>query len=432
MRFLYNNNNIAISIEKAESERNPQLRRWRFAQHIKLIFNGIVYRSKHRRRSCGFPLPRKKFSLLSIVIIILTFSACHQLEAAVVPQETLLAQAVQDGVIISPDAVVATDMAFETFEAVHTRLSRTINTPMNLYFPLTADLTFERSGGRLSVRDVGFMQFVQEGDVLMSITFDVDALRIEEQQLALRMQEADRRHNSERTRRRSDIESFRNQLSPHMNEFEIEIHALRLEVMEADYRNAIREFNILRREQNRQMTEIREMIAGEDLLAPFDGVVSWASSVRIGTVIEPWMQMVTIYDHHAFQLQTRGSPDMLRFGDIVEVTDSNGTRRRTTVVSDPLTTGPTGGYHEDFILQPVDDIDASHFMQGSLNAHPIVFDVEGIIIPTRAIHTEEQRRFVFIYEDGIIRKRYIQQGQFYGGMTQILDGIEEGQLVVIH
>jgi len=369
---------------------------------------------------------------LFVLYLLLFLTACHSVEAAVA-DDAGVAQAVREGLIISPVVLEDTRMAFTTREAREGRLHRQMNVPVQLHFPNTVDLSFERSGGRLSYRNINTMQFVQAGDVLMSVVFDEEALRVEEQQLHLRMREAERRHNSERTRRRGDIQQFRNQLHEDMTAFDLEIHALRLEGMEAEYQHIIHQFQIQRRDQNRRLEEVQEKLQGEDLVAPFDAVVSWVNIQRINTVIEDWMIMATLYDYNAFQLVARGAPDVLRYGDIATITDRDGNRVEAKVVSDPLADVSVQSYQNTFILTPLDpDITAEFFLQSNPHVAPVTIDVEGILIPSRAIHTEDQRRFVYIYEDGIIRKRYIQAGFFYQDMTQVLDGVEAGQLVVLH
>ena len=370
--------------------------------------------------------------LLVLFVFVIAFSACQPLEAAAT-EDVRISQAVADGIIISPDVLRGAQMAFSTVEVTYGRLRREMNTNVSLHFPRTADLSFERGGGRLTYRGASVLQFVEAGEVLMSVTFDEDALRVEEQQLLLRMSEAQRRHDSERVRRRADIEALRFNLHSDKNEFDLEIHALRLESMEAEYQHIITQFQAQRRDQNRQLEEIREKLQGEDLVAPFDGVVSWVEAVRIGTLVGEYQPMVTIYDHYGFQLRARTSADVMRYGDTLMVTDRNGIPRPARVVSDPLVDSSDRGHQLDFILEAIDpEADADYFFEQGLNAQPVALDIYGLLIPTRAIHTEDQRRYVYIYEDGVIRKRYVQVGFFYMGTSQILDGLEAGQFVVLH
>jgi hypothetical protein len=363
--------------------------------------------------------------------VFILFAACGRLEAAA-SDDALVAQAVQNGIIISPDALEGGRIAFSTEEAEEGSIVRSMDSQVNLHFPVTVDLSFERGGGRLDYRNANTMQFVSEGDVLMRVVFDEAALRMEEQQLLLRMGEADRRHNSERARRRADIETFRNEVPSHMNEFDIEIHNLRLEGMEDDYNHMIHGHQVQVRENNRQLEEIRIRLAGEELIAPFDGVVFWANPMRVGSVVESWMIMITLYDYNSFQLLTRGTAELFRYGDIITVTDVNEIERLARVVSDPLANIAIRENNYEFILEPLDDIDASHFFPGVVSASALLINTDGVLVPSRAINNEDQRRFVFIYEDGIIRRRFVQTGAFHMDRTQIIDGVEAGQLVVLN
>lgn len=377
---------------------------------------------------------RGVFAIFAITctIVFLALSACQQLEAATA-EDVQIAQAVSDGLIISPDELEAAGLAFTTAEVFHGRLSRHSNVSVSLHFPVSVDLFFERSGGRLSYRNATERQFVEAGDVLFSVVFDVEALQVEEQQLLLRMAEAERRHNSDMLRRRSDIEAMRNRLNPGMDEFDLEIHTLRLEGFEAEYQNAIHQFRLQSREQQRQLHDIRERIEGEDIIAPFDGFIAWANVIRMNTAMDNRVHMVTLYDYNTFQFSGWAARDVFRYGDIVMVSDRNGIPRETKVVSDPLADSVGRSETFEFILQAIDNnLEAQDFAQEYLSANPLAVDVEGVIVPTRAVQAADGRRFVYVYEDGIIRKRYVQVGMVYGHESQILDGIRAGQHVVLH
>ena len=375
----------------------------------------------------------KYFYCIVFIFILALFalSACQQLEAAA-SEDILFARAVQEGVIISPDVLEAAGLAFTTAAAQQGRLTRHSNVSVSLHFPLTVDLSFERSGGRLSYRNATQGQFVEAGDILFSVSFDVEALQVEEQQLLLRTAEAERRHNSEMARRRTDIETMRNRLSPGMDEFDLEIHALRIEGLEAEYQNTINRFQQQRREQQRLLQDIRERIEGDNIIAPFDGVIAWANVLRMNTALDNRVHMVTLYDYNIFQLSARAPRNVLRYGDIVMVSDRNGVPREAKVVSDPLANSVGRAEVFEFILQPLDYTLTAFDWDEYSSASPIAVDVEGIIVPTRAVQAGDGRRFVYIYEDGIIRKRYVQVGLVYGHESQILDGLKAGQLVVLH
>jgi len=360
-------------------------------------------------------------------------SACTAVETGSSPSH--LDTVLLEGILMPPDQVEAGAMRFHTVEVVEGRMSHTTNIVVRLHFPVVEELFFEKGGGRLLERLVIPMDFVSKGDVLARVIFDEEVLQLEERELMMRMADAERRHTSDRLWMRADIEQFRLELFAisDANEAAIEAHSIAIERKEASYRHAIRQFERLRRDQNRQLQYVRDRLQGEELIAPFDAVVAAVNPVMPNTIIYPWMSMITLYDYHSFQLEITAPFSVLRYGDIVTLGSLDGSlRTEARVISDPLATGHRSQQF-NYVMEVLDEsITAEPFM-GNVSAFPTVFDIDGVVIvPSRAIHEENERRFVHIYEDGIIRKRYVQIGFNYHGRSQVLDGLLPGQLVVIH
>lgn len=352
------------------------------------------------------------FSSRWALILLVFLAACGEAAA----EEVLLAE-----ILLPLDAVEAAGLAFTTEEARHGRITRTSSIPVSPHFPVAVDLSFTLDGGRLSYRNASIGQMVEAGDVLFSISFDEDALRVEEQQLLLRMAEAERRHSNELTRRRAGMVH--------------DITPLRAEELEAEYQNAVWQFERQQRDRLRRLEEIRGKIAGEDIIAPFDAMVGWADVIRLNTLMDNRARMVTLYDYSVFQVTARAAPDIMRFGDVLTINDRNQVPRGLKVVSDPLVANVGRADTFEFILKFLDsDVTIADFQgqEGGVSANPVSIDVEGVIVPTRAVQSGEGRHFVFIYEDGVIRRRYVQVGMVYGHESQILDGVQAGQLLVIH
>jgi multidrug efflux pump subunit AcrA (membrane-fusion protein) len=54
-----------------------------------------------------------------------------------------------------------------------------------------------------------------------------------------------------------------------------------------------------------------------------------------------------------------------------------------------------------------------------------------VTVPLAAVHEEDRRTFVYIYDEGRLGKRYVQAGFTGGGYVQIISGLEAGVRVVI-
>jgi multidrug efflux pump subunit AcrA (membrane-fusion protein) len=60
------------------------------------------------------------------------------------------------------------------------------------------------------------------------------------------------------------------------------------------------------------------------------------------------------------------------------------------------------------------------------------FELSGVmVLPSAAVYNEDGRRFVYLYEDGIMKKRYVTVGMSSVDSVQILDGLAVGQKVVL-
>ncbi len=55
---------------------------------------------------------------------------------------------------------------------------------------------------------------------------------------------------------------------------------------------------------------------------------------------------------------------------------------------------------------------------------------KAVVVPINAIQKSESGDFVFVDENGIAKKKNIKEGKSYGGKTEIVDGLKEGEKLV--
>jgi multidrug efflux pump subunit AcrA (membrane-fusion protein) len=67
-----------------------------------------------------------------------------------------------------------------------------------------------------------------------------------------------------------------------------------------------------------------------------------------------------------------------------------------------------------------------------LRARPEVrLAADAVILHRRAVMTENNQHYVYIYDNGVTGKRFVQTGPSVGDNIQILSGLSPGQLVVM-
>jgi len=133
------------------------------------------------------------------------------------------------------------------------------------------------------------------------------------------MADTERRHASDMARKRADLEALRTEIPPGMDIFALEIHSLEQERLEASYSQAIIEFDRQRLEHSRQLERVRRRLAGEEIIAPFDGVVAAVNTAMPNTIISPWMSMITLYDYNRYLLELTEPIGTLRYNDIIMI-----------------------------------------------------------------------------------------------------------------
>jgi hypothetical protein len=164
---------------------------------------------------------------------------------------------------------------------------------------------------------------------------------------------------------------------------------------------------------------------------------------RPGTVVRSWNRVLTIYDDSKLQFIGQGAIDLIRHGDIIigEISVDE-LVFEMKVVSDPIVTDTRESAYS-FILQPTDreafwqmiyglEMDFQTLAQRVVIGHILAYEARNVVvIPRHAIHPEDGREWVHLYEDGQLKKRYIVTGLTHEGRTQVISGLDPGQMVVL-
>jgi multidrug efflux pump subunit AcrA (membrane-fusion protein) len=303
------------------------------------------------------------------------------------------------------------------------------------------DLHFKNDGGRFSEVYVGLWDFVREGDVLAEIVFDNEALLAERGQILLRINQFEEQYINDRMNWLNRLHAAQEYTAdPHESEWEIhQLHYMRLEI---EYERFEYQQQLRRDELAKQLKDVDERLEGEQLTAPFDGLISYALPGRIDAPVHTWQRIFTITDVSAYFFTLNASKDIVRYGDVFAVSGRSGEIVfDVRVVSDPVSPLlPQNTY--TYWLSPVDtsfeQLMAAHGLELTdlrgigFTATPLNMAVRDVmVLPRRAVLPEDKKSFVYLHEDGIFKKRYVQTGFGFGDEVQIISGLEVGQWVVL-
>ena len=227
----------------------------------------------------------------------------------------------------------------------------------------------------------------------------------------------------------------------------------RTQLGQIEYEQFLMRIERTRERYNERLENIKEQMTGRRFYAPFDGTIVWAAIVPPMSPVVDFPpghghRLVSIIDEDYFYFAISGGLDIFRMGQILEVYSTwfgPDFYFDVQIVSDPLVIGipRLSGQTASFRLLPVDhnrmnelfeafDINASFFHTSMTHVRFNVPLAENAMLVNRwAITFENNRNFVWLYENGEISRRFVEVGATFGEYTQILTGLYPGQEVVV-
>ena len=336
-----------------------------------------------------------------------------------------------------------------------------------IVFPVERQLRFQATEGAIGLYvEVG--QRVREGDVLARLTSGMDTrLELDHFAARQRLEQFEEGFETELERRRLEIEAAGENMAALDEDEDTSEYAKRqaylgLQLLELGLERFVFSGGITRDTLQNQVSVLYNLIDGEEITAPFDGIVTFLISRPFDLGTNP--PIVTIVDDSVFFFEiTMGDTqpmidryDNIRHGDIITLRavgrqDADGTERPVLefdarVVTESWASGMRGLF--TYWLKPVDMQSFHEAMQiietgGLPGPHnllnlairanvEVVQGQNSLVLPNAAVRLEEpNNNYVFIYNNGRPGKRFIQIGIRSGGIVEIISGLEAGAEVVI-
>lgn len=199
-----------------------------------------------------------------------------------------------------------------------------------------------------------------------------------------------------------------------------------------------REQFLLRLEERERKlnAEREEILAGErdlTVTAPVSGVVTGLQTLSPGENCEAGRALLRVYDPERYLLRAgEGILGELRVGQAVTIEYGPGDERKTApgvVVSAQSLLPPdldAGGA----AVAVQEDIPAADLVNPSVVSQEKLLE-DALLLPRTAVGSENGQSYVLLRKDGSPRKRFVQVGPQSNDQVVILDGITEGQEVVL-
>lgn len=305
-----------------------------------------------------------------------------------------------------------------------------------LYFPKTRHVTTTFHNARLLSVNVKKGDEVREGDVIAE--FEIEYNKSDLKKLTNDYDIANLQYKASLEGVKASVEAAKNRLDT--LKLQPDTPASELAKSEILYKKAQSSYEFFIYEQKNYLSNLKDalenfksVISYNTIYAPIDGVVGSVDYLIVGNIIDPNTSICTLY-----------SIDPLWLTTTVDV--SYGMRYNTDV--DIKVTG----YDEPLPGRIVTAPDIFDATTGRVTIMPLVEDLNispddrmrritivaerytlsnVMVLPSSAVQNEEGKRYVYIVEDGVLKKRYVSVGLSSLSDVQILDGLEVGQIVAL-
>ncbi len=301
----------------------------------------------------------------------------------------------------------------------------------SLFFPVSTDLYAERPNLRLKKFLVSEKQEVKKGDVLAEFTSEESEAALLAKELAYK-EGAAALERGKRSRMEAIEQAKKDMQYTYSNERAL--RELEIKKMESQYQqyvfSAERDQRLLQDEiQNRKAEQISTQI-----VAPYDGCIDKLTYLNPGDQVQQGDLLITMYSTDRVLVRVDNSSRRFRYNMPVTVEAGPKNNRSSypgTVVAaaDSLPAGQDSGtaYIELDQSVPAEDLENNLTVTGN------TVELLDVLIAKQAAQTlSEGKSYVNILENGLVHKRYIIMGAWDAGVFWILDGLKEGQILVLN
>jgi len=273
---------------------------------------------------------------------------------------------------------------------------------------------------------------VKAGDVLATFTLNSDDIALPTRQLELERAIEDR--ESRVSAMQENIAALNEQLAVAADSFESEILSLRISRSELE----LEQYIYL---QDRTIASLQAEIANleatqsmDSIIAPVDGVIASVASKREGDAVSSGEVLITMYSTESMLIRVEDLSGDFRYGMDVSI-EVGPTKGRTTisghvVASDSILPDAYARGFAYIQLDPYED-DGSLRLSSPLARGNTEYLENILLIPRKAAVLEEGKYYVTLLVDGRPQKRYINHIMNTSSYSWVVQGLSEGDVVIL-
>ena len=361
-------------------------------------------------------MSKNKLFCALLAILLPVLSSCAAKPAEQIPEASLIA----------PEEVHYETVTIQKQDYVKVNKG---NASVQYY--INDELKWDTANSRLQEIHVIRNQEVKAGDVLATFTTAIDVPHLENLRLQLRRAEEALAEGKEE--RMKEIRHAERNIEYHFP-LEKKIALLELESLQIDYDMYVYQQETAIAKLREQIYEIENTITENAIVAPYDGVINWVSSYNPGDSVGKGSTILRMHSTDKFIVFVSESADKLRYNQDV-VLEAGRKNKRETFAGKVITAPnviPDDVNMNVAVIQAAEGVTAED-LAVSVNFSVNAEEVSDAILVDRKLLTQESGKFaVNILEDDMVKKRYVTVASNNLQTYWILDGLTEGQTLVVN
>lgn len=334
--------------------------------------------------------------------------------------------------LLSPDEVAPQEYNYKTGTVERTTLVREQQGSGTIYYPKLYQVKNEQAGATLVEYKVKARDQVKAGDVLVVLSIEGVDIRVQEAQRAV---ERIQRETAQGVAEREDrLEDARETLAESSG-YGWELQNIEVQRQETELERYRTQQAYALSLQQKELEKAQKAQAGTELKAPVDGeIISVASDLRSGDSVDAGKVLVYMHALDVAVITVDNSYHTLRYNMEVTVDDPRSILREgltgRVVATDDMVPDETTTSNVAVVEleDPEIVLEFSDVWQVSANT---AYLENVLMVPSNAITLEDGRTYVTKLKDNMLQKRRVITGMNTKDGTWILQGVSEGDVLVL-
>lgn len=332
--------------------------------------------------------------------------------------------------LIDADKLTPESANYDLYTIEYGEYTKSATATGYVVYLIEQEMFMEEGTARLNKINVVRSAEVKAGDVLA--TYEKEGSRAELERMELALRRTQESFELGKQERMESLRTLREQLGGLTDPTDIKLHQIRIQQAQLDYERYVYESEHSIAAQQRSIDETREFYADTQLVAPFDGVITYVSNKNPGDTIYPGETLVTVQSQESFLLGIDNSSGNFRYGMRVQV--GIGPRNKKEYVEGRVVSASNVLPNENKVNYALIEMEPNDIKIGmkNISIEGKNIDLQNVLKISRgAITFEGGKSYVSILDGDMVQKRIIVSGHTSAGDTWVVQGLSEGQEVII-